>query len=170
MTNQSLPTTTSDAFIAAILDTLRAHFTGQEIQIGYGESLDEYGNPMPFNPPWLLLQVAPLRANTDGIQRPGLTAMSYRCSLQCALSTRTEALQIALTAFATHVLAFVSAWESPPVRDRDGKPVPGQRWGLGRAVEPATNFSSTKDTASVPQGHDAFMIEWDQIVYIDPVA
>lgn len=161
------PTITAREFIAAILKTLRAHFAGLELQIGYGEPVDlDLGAPVEHTAPWLLLDVTPGEVDATVRRRPGRVAVSYTCLVQCALSTRTEQMRIELTEYASNVLTLVSAWEAPGQRVHAGQLQIGQRWGLGEAVEPPSRITCYPGALnSLPHGHDALLVEWEQTIY-----
>lgn len=163
----SAPTVTAREFIAAILQTLRTHFSGLELQIGYGEPIDlDLGATPEYTAPWLLLDVTPGEVDATVRRRPGRVAVSYTGLIQCALSVRTEQMRIELTEYASNVLTLVSAWEAPGQRVRDGQLQTGQRWGLGAAVEPPSRITCYPGALnSLPHGHDALLVEWEQTIY-----
>jgi hypothetical protein len=163
----SAPTTTAREFIAAILSTLRTHFAGLDIQIGYGEPIDpDSSASVALTAPWLLLDVTPAEIDTTVRRRPGRVAISHVCLIQCALSVRTEQMQIELAEYASNVLTLVSAWDEPGQRVRGGQLQIGQRWGLGEAVEPPSRIACYPGALnSLPHGFDALLVEWEQTIY-----
>jgi hypothetical protein len=163
-----LPTATARTFINAILQTLRTHFSAVELTISAGDLIDDATGDYaePFTSPWLRVYVIPASMDISVRKRPGRVPTVYACQIQCCLSTKTENFQIELSEFSSNVLTLVSGWEAPGERVRDGRLQIGQRWGLGEAVEPPALISVFPGALnSLPHGHDALIVSWEQTVH-----
>ena len=160
-----LPSTTSRALVAAILDTLRAHAWPSPIAtIGYRSlySVEDPDEPSPLITPAIVLTIGGIDDDPEAMTPPGRIADRYQLQLHGVLSVGTPDVQIELLEMRDAISALLKARENPLSPQR------GQRWGLGEAVGYPADISSSDSSVFADGVHGAIgrVVSWSQTVYL----
>lgn len=160
-----LPSTTSRALVAAILDTLRDHTWPSPIAtVGYRAlySVDDPDEPSPFVTPAIVLTIGRIDEDTEAMTPPGRVADRYQLQLHGVLSIGTPDVQVELLEMCDAIRALLKA------REIQASPQRGQRWGLGEAVGYPTDITSDEGSvfADGVNGAIGRAISWSQTIYL----
>jgi len=162
----SSPTTSMEAFGAAVVKAVRAYFSNSLNQSGLFDPQDPLTDDQvaALKTPAIFIAIEShsVAMDEDGmLHDPGnRVPFDLQVSARCWLSDATDDLPLRIAEFAGRMAALVMAERSADSTRR------GNRWGLGDAVEWPTRVDANP-APFVLHGRAAWDVSWSQRIYTD---